>query len=148
MFSRSCQYALQAVLYIMLHGGERSAIKIKDISDSQKIPLHFLGKILQVLVKHKILVSTKGPNGGFVLKKNGGELTLLEIVRVIDGLDMFDQCGIGLKECSDEQPCPIHKEYKKIKQEIKSLLNLKTINELCNDVKEGKSIVSFIEENK
>lgn len=146
MFSRSCQYALQSVLYITLHGGENKALKIKDISDSQKIPIHFLGKILQILVKHKILISTKGPTGGFMLKEKGGELTLLEIVRVIDGLDMFDQCGIGLKACSDTQPCPIHNDYKKVKNEIKKLLITKTINELCQDVKKGKSIVSFIDD--
>ena len=145
MFSRSCQYAIQAVLYINLHGEEGQAIKIKDISDSQDIPIHFLGKILQILVKHKILVSLKGPNGGFVLNENHDELTMLEIVRVIDGLDIFERCGIGLKSCSDQNPCPIHHDYKLIKQNIRKLLNEKTISDLCTDVENGKSIVNFIQ---
>jgi Rrf2 family protein len=144
MFSRSCQYALQAVLYICLHGGRDKAIKVQDISDSQHIPVHFLGKILQILVRHNILDSTKGPNGGFIMNENQDELTMLEIVRIIDGLDIFDQCGIGLKECSDESPCPIHHDYKAVKQKIRTLLNRKTIADLCIDVENGKSIVSFI----
>jgi Rrf2 family protein len=145
MFSKSCQYALQAVLYIALHGQEGLAVKIKEISKTQNIPIHFLGKVLQVLVKHKILESLKGPTGGFVLSNENRKLTLLEIVKVIDGLDIFNQCGIGLKTCSDSQPCPIHSDYKIVKEKIKSLLDTKTIDELCHDVKEGKSIVSFMD---
>lgn len=144
MFSRSCQYALQAVLYICLHGEVGKAIKVQDISNSQNIPVHFLGKVLQILVKHHILNSIKGPNGGFLMNGNQDELTMLEIVRIIDGLDIFDQCGIGLKACSDESPCPIHHEYKVVKQKIRTLLNRKTIADLCVDVTNGKSIVSFI----
>ena len=144
MFSRSCQYAFQAVLYITLHGVEGKAIKIKEISESQNIPIHFLGKILQNLVKHKMLASLKGPTGGFVLGVKSDALTMLDIVKATDGLDIFVQCGIGLKTCSDTQPCPIHNEYKIVKEKIKSLLGNKTIAELCLDVKEGNSIVSFI----
>ena len=144
MFSRSCQYALQSVLYICLHGGEHKAVKIKEISDSQNIPIHFLGKVLQILVKHKVLGSMKGPNGGFVMAEKKENLTLLEIVSIIDGLDIFEQCGIGLKVCSDNNPCPIHNDYKAVKKNIKKLLAKKTIKKLCKDVKKGKSIVNFI----
>ena len=145
MFSKSCQYALQSVLYIAIHGDSRQPIKIKEISEKQNIPIHFLGKILQILVKHKILVSVKGPTGGFILSDDKNDLTLLKIVEVVDGLDIFNQCGIGLRGCSDEQPCPIHNEYKVVKAKIRTLLEEKTLNELCKDVESGKSIVSFIE---
>lgn len=145
MFSRSCQYALQAVLYITLHGGNNGAVKIKDISESQDIPIHFLGKILQILVKHKVLISIKGPNGGFALGVKSEDISLLEIVSTVDGLDIFDQCGIGFKVCSDDQPCPVHNEFKDVKAKIKALLENKTIAELCEDVKNGKSVVSFSE---
>ena len=143
MFSRSCQYALQSVLYIHLHSNNGLAIKIKDISDSQNIPIHFLGKILQILVKHKILLSIKGPNGGFTLTKAGDDMKLLEVVEAVDGLDIFDQCGIGLKVCSDDHPCPIHHEYGIVKNKIRDILTNKTIEELCQDVKTGHSLVNF-----
>lgn len=143
MFSRSCQYALQAVLYINLHGSKDKAVKIKDISESQGIPIHFLGKILQILVKHKILISIKGPHGGFMMGVNSNDISLYEIVGIIDGHNIFDQCGIGFKICSDEHPCPVHNEFKIVKAKIKALLENKTIAELCDDVKNGKSVVSF-----
>ena len=119
--------------------------KSKDIADSQSIPIHFLGKILQMLVKHKILISIKGPNGGFAMGVKSEDISLLEIVTIVDGLDIFDQCGIGFKSCTDDQPCPVHKEFKVVKERIKALLEYKTIAELCEDVKNGKSVVSFSE---
>lgn len=144
MFSRSCQYALQSTLYIHLHQGE-GPVKIKDIAETQNIPIHFLGKVLQILVKHKILDSTKGPTGGFTLKKKAEDITLLDIVEVVDGLDIFDTCGIGLKKCSDENPCPIHNQYKVVRSRIEAIFDHKTIKELCEDVKNGEAIVSFKE---
>ena len=143
MFSKSCQYALQAILYIALHSKNQSAIGLKDIAGSQKIPIHFLSKILQNLVKHKILTSTKGPNGGFTLNKSPDRLKLIKIVEIVDGLDIFDLCGIGLKACSDKTPCPIHFEYKMVKNKTKELLSSKTLTQLCQDVENGQSIVTY-----
>ena len=62
MFSKSCQYAIQSLLYIAFHGSETKAIKVKEVSETQGIPIHFLGKIMQTLVRHKILISTKSIN--------------------------------------------------------------------------------------
>ncbi|MBW8050876.1 MAG: Rrf2 family transcriptional regulator [Cytophagales bacterium] len=142
MFSRSCEYALQAVLYITLHSSNK-AVGLTAIAKSQKIPAHFLSKILQLLVKHKILNSTKGPNGGFNLNVAAKRLTLLEIVKIVDGLDIFDKCGIGLKTCSDKNPCPIHNDFKIVKNKIRQLLSEKTVAELCEDVKNGSAIVNL-----
>ena len=143
MFSRSCQYALQAILYITLHSSEKGVVGLKQIAGSQKIPLHFLSKILQNLVKHKILLSTKGPNGGFSLNVSPTRLKLIRIVEVVDGLDIFDRCGIGLKACSDKTPCPIHFEYKVVKDKTMELLSSKTLSQLCEDIKNGQSIVTY-----
>ncbi len=143
MFSRSCEYALQSILYITLHSKNGKAVGLKQISDSQKIPLHFLSKILQQLVKGKVLNSIKGPNGGFALNVSPNRLRLIKVVELIDGLDIFDRCGIGLKKCSDKTPCPIHFEFKVVKEKIRQVLTEKTLSELCEDVGKGLSIVSF-----
>jgi len=143
MFSRSCEYALQSILYITLHSKNGKAVGLKQISDSQKIPLHFLSKILQQLVKGKVLNSIKGPNGGFALNVSPNRLRLIKVVELIDGLDIFDRCGIGLKKCSDKTPCPIHFEFKVVKEKIRQVLTEKTLSELCDDVDKGLSIVSF-----
>lgn len=143
MFSRSCEYALQSILYITLHSQDDKAVGLKQISESQKIPPHFLSKILQQLVKAKILNSTKGPNGGFSLKVSPNRLRLIKVVDTIDGLEIFNRCGIGLKKCSDKSPCPVHFEFKAVKDKIREVLTEKTLAELRDDVAAGRSIVSF-----
>ena len=143
VFSKSCQYAIQSVLYIALHGDASHPVKTKTISETQEIPLHFLGKVMQTLVKHKVLHSIKGPTGGFLLVEGISDINLLAIVKIIDGLDIFSQCGIGLRACSDTHPCPIHEEYKSVKEKIKHLLESKTIGELCEDVHQGKYFCQY-----
>ena len=134
MFSKSCQYAVQAILYITLNAKYKNAIGLKEIADSQNIPIHYLSKIMQLLVKHKILSSITGPKGGFRLNKSPDKLKLIRIVRIVDGLDMLEQCSLGIKKCSDKAPCPIHDDYKIIRDHIKALWSSKTITQLCSDI--------------
>lgn len=143
-FSRSCEYALQAALYLAVrHSGGVEKVSLQEIAVSQEIPSHFLSKILQTLVRHGLLVSTKGPRGGFKLTKSPEDIRLLDIVSVIDGLEMFDRCGIGLRACSDENPCPIHHDYKVIKSRVRQVLTLKTLAELSKDVERGSAIIAI-----
>ena len=67
--------------------------ELKAVSEYLKIPSPFLGKILKLLAKKKILMSTKGPNGGFCLSKIADDISILDIVQIIDGLDFFDNCS-------------------------------------------------------
>lgn len=88
MLSNTCKYAIRAVLFLAVN--ETSGkIGIKHISDTLNMPSPFLGKILQILAKHKILNSTKGPHGGFGLGRKAEDITLLDIVSIIDGQDFF-----------------------------------------------------------
>lgn len=85
----------------------------------------------------------KGPTGGFSLSRNAEDITLIEVIEAIDGLDMFNQCGIGFKRCDDSHPCPIHHEYKIVRKHIKQLFENKTLKELTEEVENGDSIVSL-----
>lgn len=143
MFSTSCHYGLQAMIFIALHASENENVGLSRIAKEQDIPKHFLSKILQLLVKHKLLVSMKGPTGGFNLNRPASQITLIEVVDAIDGLDVFNKCGIGFKQCSDDHPCPIHHDYKKVRNRIKELFETKTLEELAEDVESGENIISL-----
>lgn len=142
MFSKSCEYGLQAILYIALHASSERRVGLQEIAENQEIPSHFLSKILQILVKQKLLSSTKGPNGGFILNRKPEDITLLEVIAAIDGLDIFDRCGIGLKTCSDEVPCPIHNKFKFLRENIRDTLSNETLADLRLQVVQGKSFVT------
>lgn len=144
MFSASCHYGLQAMFYIALHSSEEKNVDLNEIAEEQKIPKHFLSKILQLLVKHKLLVSMKGPTGGYKLNRPADEISLLEIVKAIDGLDIFDQCGIGFRKCNPEKPCPIHPEYKRIRDRVYNLFDEKTLVTLNEEIKNGDSMGEIV----
>jgi len=143
MFSTSCQYGLQGMLYIAMHSSKDENVGLIEIAENQEIPRHFLSKILQQLVKAGLLESMKGPNGGFKLSKKPEKITLLQIIKAIDGLDVFTQCGIGFKKCSDDHPCPIHHDYKKVRDKVYELFKKKTLKEVIYEAEHGEGIISL-----
>ncbi len=120
MFSKTCEYALRALIYIAQHSKNGNRIGIKDISKGINSPEYFIAKILQDLSRKGFVQSAKGPNGGFYMQNQ--EITIADIVREIDGDKLFKGCGLGLEECSELHPCPIHDQFKSIRQNIKSML--------------------------
>ncbi len=142
MFSKSCEYGLQAVLYIAQHTNDTKPIGLKEIAEAQNIPVHFLSKVLQTLVKKKILNSSRGLYGGFYLKRDADTINLMEIINAIDGMDLFNTCVLGLNECSEFKPCPIHDQYKPIKERFMKILTNKSVRSLADEVSFGKTFLS------
>ncbi|MCC7430042.1 Rrf2 family transcriptional regulator [bacterium] len=133
IFSRSCEYGLQALIYLAsLPSG--TFVLQKDISEALKIPNAFLGKILQQLTKTALIISHKGKSGGFSLGKPADEITPLEVIEAIDGTAFFENCVLGFPGCSDNEPCPIHLEWKAAKCSIIQLLSNKSIEDLGKDI--------------
>lgn len=144
MLSSTCKYALRAVLYLALNAQEGQKIGIKQISKDLEIPTPFLGKILQTLAKHRLLTSTKGPNGGFGLGIAPDEIRLMDVVEIIDGMDNFNRCVIGVKYCSEqEHQCALHSRYARLREEIKEIFDSVTITELAEEVASGKQTINI-----
>jgi Rrf2 family iron-sulfur cluster assembly transcriptional regulator len=141
MFSKSCEYAIRAAIYIAAESSEDSKVGIKDICDHIEAPKHFTAKILQVLTKNKIVSSQKGVNGGFYIDKKQGEKQLIEIVVAIDGNILFTGCGLGLKECSETEPCPLHDKFKSIRSGIKKMMEDATIGSMAKKLKKGNGFL-------
>ena len=135
IFSRQCEYALQAVVYLALRKhGER--ISIRDLTRKLDIPYHFLAKILQALSRKGLLDSTKGPGGGFSLRKPAGEITLLQIVDALDGVDVMRKCVMGFAECSGKHPCAVHEDWAVLREGIQAMLTGRSIAQLAADMKQ------------
>jgi Rrf2 family iron-sulfur cluster assembly transcriptional regulator len=133
IFSKSCEYSLQAVLYLA-HQPQGKPLRLRDISERLNIPHHFLNKVLQTLVREKIVVSYKGTNGGFVLERSPKEITLDDIARALDGDTFLDDCVLGFPGCGDSNPCPVHPVWKRAKNTILDMLQKKTLAELSREL--------------
>ncbi len=138
MLSNTCKYAIRALIYLGKNSADGTKIGIKKISSDLTIPTPFLGKILQNLVKQKVLVSTKGPNGGFGMGKATHEISLYDIVKIVDGEDYFKNCLIGLQPCSThngiEKPCPVHTRFSPIRLQLLQYYQETTIAEILGDM--------------
>lgn len=141
LLSKSSTYGIRAVLYLAsrCEPGKRFGAKI--IASELKLPEAFLGKILQDLVRKKVISSIKGPKGGFFITPESLLLPVISIVEAIDGTESFHSCGMGLSECNDEKPCPIHKEYGPLRDGFFKILSDNTIRDFKKDIKDGKSFV-------
>jgi len=111
MFTKSTEYALRAVVFLAMNTSEEKRFGRKAIVKHLDLPESYLAKILQHLVRKKIIQSAKGPNGGFYATKETRDISLLDIIDANEGLGFFKRCGLRLIECNDEKPCPIHNEY-------------------------------------
>ena len=135
MLSNTSRYAIRALIYLAIHADTKKKIGIKKIAGDLEIPSPFLGKILQTLSRQKIVASTKGPNGGFQATEATLNVSLMTIIRIIDGNDLFDRCLITDKTCSDagNSPCAIHNHYETVRKHMKAMFMEHTIGKLANE---------------
>lgn len=145
MLSNSCRYGIRAILYLARKSDGNNKIGIRQISEDLDLPTPFLAKILQNLVKHKVLSSIKGPNGGFSLPKKQESLTLLDIVKIIDGDDLINGCIIHNGPCNSikrsNKLCPVHDDYSRIRNDLVKMFKDKTIAELVSRVNDSPAVI-------
>ena len=129
IFSKKCEYGLQAILYIAAHPpGE--TIPAEKISQALKIPREFVSKILQDLRASGLICSQKGKSGGFSLGKDPSKIKLIDIVEALDWLEMFNSCVLGFPECSPDAPCPVHNKWGTLRDQAYEMLKAETLDKL------------------
>jgi Rrf2 family iron-sulfur cluster assembly transcriptional regulator len=134
IFSKGCEYGIQATLFIVSREGRR--VGIREAATELRIPAHFLAKILHVLSRKGVLSSYKGTNGGFTLADDPSRIHLVDIVRSIDGLEMFTACVLGFPNCDSEHPCPVHHVWGEVRTTIYTMLSEQTLADLMPVTKE------------
>lgn len=146
MLSKTTEYALRAVVYIALQDAQGFKVGIKEIARELELPVHFIGKILQDLVRKGLIASVKGPGGGFFLHRPASEISILEVVQTIDGLEAFRKCGMGMKQCSDLHPCPLHPEIKAYREHLLKVFRTRTIQSLADGINSGEFYITNLHE--
>ena len=148
MLSNTCKYAVRAVIYLGIHGLESKKIGIKQISSDLNIPTPFLGKILQNLARHKLLTSTKGPNGGFGIERDIHSITLYEIILIVDGDTLFDTCLIGLRPCKKNlednlNPCPVHEKFSALRASMREYFTSETVGSIISRMNNSTDFIEL-----
>jgi Rrf2 family protein len=132
LISKSSEYGLRAALYIAGRpAGEH--VSVREMSETMDISFHFLTKILQKLARAGLLKSTRGAKGGIALAKLADQITLLDIVRSIEGASLFESCILGLAGCGEKRPCPLHRQWGKERARIEKIFRRTTLARLARE---------------
>lgn len=138
MFSKACEYGIRSAIYIASQSAQKRKVGLKEVAREIDSPEAYTSKILQKLSKGGVITSEKGPTGGFSIESQNLKSTKLsEVVIAIDGDGIFKGCGLGLKQCDELRPCPLHFKFKEVRDKLQLLLESTRISELSGNMDNG-----------
>jgi Rrf2 family iron-sulfur cluster assembly transcriptional regulator len=135
MLSKSFGYALRSVLYMAALQNEKKVIQLQEIAEQLDVPKHFLGKVMKRLVKKGIIDSSKGHAGGYALNNKTLSVSVIDILDLIEGEELFSTCVIGFKKCNPGNPCPLHDQFSDTKKQMLNLFSETRIIDLLGEDK-------------
>lgn len=133
ILSRSTEYAIRLIFYLSDRQPLPQYVRIKDVALDLDVSYHQLAKVANILITNEILKSSTGPTGGIDLCDHANSLPLSIVLDIFGEKDIFDQCILGLNQCSDENPCPIHTVWGTTRKQLRSTFFDKTLGELKKD---------------
>ncbi|WP_264565285.1 RrF2 family transcriptional regulator [Flavobacterium sp. N3904] len=144
MFSKTCEYGIRATIFIASQSYQNNRVGLKDIAKKIDSPEAFTAKILQILSKDNIIHSVKGVGGGFEIPREiMKDIKLAQIVNALEGDRVFTGCGLGLSQCTEGHPCPMHEKFKAIRNELAFMLENTNLEELALGIKSGDTFLRY-----
>lgn len=140
LYSRPSQYAIRALANLAVYPTGTFRMT-SDLAQEEGIPSPYLGKILQSLARAGVLRSQKGPGGGFALAREPKQILLIDIIEAAEGTESLHSCAVGLAECNDEQPCPLHEHWKAVRDQIREYLETTSLLELGQALTRKKELL-------
>lgn len=129
MFSQTSEYAIRALIEIATRP-EGEHVLAAQLGESLNLPQHYLSKILQQLVRTRVLKSVRGRSGGFSLARSAGVIKLRDIVEPFEDLKKYEECILGQPVCSEAGACPLHDFWKDVRERYIDELKDKTLEDL------------------
>jgi Rrf2 family protein len=134
MFNKETEYALRGLVYINLQNLKGKRPGVSEVAKEIEAPQFYTAKILQRLVRSGFLKSIKGKGGGFFFDRDKPDLQLIKLIQATEGDRSFSGCGFGLKQCSSENPCPLHEKYAAVRESINTMISEETVQSLARKI--------------
>jgi len=128
MLSKTAEYALRAV--VCLSRDSQQPASADQLAEQTKVPRRYLHKVLQDLVRAKLVRSQSGPGGGYALSRAPEKITILDVVNAVAPLERIRHCPLGLT--SHKRLCPLHAELDRVYASAEMALSRVTIGQLLN----------------
>ena len=132
MFSNSTKYAIKAVLYLAQHAVENRKVNARELSAAIDVPNAYIAKLLQELARKGVISSTRGPKGGFYLTEANRKTPMIQVVSLFEEEKAFTSCVLGLEQCDEAKPCPLHEKISPFRWSLLTALEFNTIQDFAN----------------
>lgn len=140
MFSQTVEYALRAVVSLADQAPQPRTTK--QIARITRVPLAYLSKVLQGLVRHGIVASQRGVGGGVRLNRSPEDLTLLEVVDAVEPIQRIRHCPLGLA-AHGVRLCPLHQRLDDALASIEEAFRCTTLADLLSEPTESVPLCEF-----
>lgn len=144
-FSAASESAIRLLIYVFSQSKEGKKLGVPEIAKHTDTPVAYTAKIMQILSRKGLVYSSRGLHGGFYFDKHSPEIQLYNVIVAIDGIGFLEGCGLGLKTCSSQHPCPMHDEFSAIKNRLGTALKSTTISHLATIYTDKKAFLSLSE---
>jgi len=135
LYSHTSELAIRATLYLALQPPGKLS-PIREIARDTRLSAPYLAKIMRRLISAGLVRAFRGPGGGLELAHAPENVTLWSVVHTIDGAERTERCVLGLRACSEENPCALHRQWFPLRAEIQRLLEETTLAHLTQSVRE------------
>jgi len=130
MFSQTTEYALRAMIALTATEGQPTTTR--QIAATMKIPASYLSKVLQSMVRARLVRSTRGLRGGFVLARTPDQITMLDVVNAVHPIERITSCPLDLTSHSSTL-CPLHKRLDQSLSHVEDAMRGTTLAELISE---------------
>lgn len=130
IFSQTSRYALRATAFLAERVADERPTPVAEIAAALDVPRNYLSKILHQLARSGVLVSERGPRGGFRLASPPEAIRLLDVVEPVEPRSTERNCLLGRPTCSDETPCAAHAHWRELSDAVERFLSETTVAEL------------------
>src|ERR671912_1013983 len=129
--SKKSDYALISMKHLALRPESGASSSAREISETYDIPLELLAKVLQRLVRARLLVSVQGTRGGYRLGRNAAQISVADVIQAVDGPVTVTACSDTDHNCDQYTKCSIRDPLWKIKNRILDALNTVSVAEMA-----------------
>lgn len=132
IYTDSGKYAIRALTCMAGEEDRQKPVSAADVAEAENIPPFYLAKVLQDLARADLLNSVRGRGGGFLLKRPAKNIKVLQILEAVENIKRITtECVLGLDQCNDSVPCPMHETWKHFRENFLQQITELTLEDLA-----------------
>ena len=128
--SKTSTYALRVLSFMMNTDADYFSAKL--LVEKLDVPDKYLRRLMTDMSKFGFISSKQGREGGYTFAKEPETIFLSDVINAVEGMEHYEGCIMGHHECSDDNPCSLHKTYAPVRDNLINFLTTNTIANLKN----------------